>query len=74
MPAYKYAVNIDVCELVWSHETNLIINELFGRIVFLQHTEELDNTRILVQNEQHISNLERRRTSASNLRLMVRYS
>ena len=50
-----------------SHETNLVINELFSGIVFLQHTEELDDAGILGRNEQQISDLERGRTSASNL-------
>jgi len=74
IPACEDTVNIDVRELVWSICTNLVINELFGGIVFLQHTEKLDDTGILVQNEQQISDLQRGRTSASNLRLVVRYS
>ena len=54
--------------------TNLIINELFAGIVFLQHTEELDDTGILERNEQQISDYKRGRTSASNLwRLVIRY-
>ena len=42
-----------------SHITNLIINELLAGIVFLQHTEELDDIGILERNEQQISDFRR---------------
>jgi hypothetical protein len=53
---------------------NNLCNGLFAGIVFLQHTEKLDDVGILVRNEQQISDLKGTYIGIESVAICVRYS